>query len=272
MSTPPRLLPLLFLVIVIVAIKLLFEGGDMWAYGKQLTEGVIGPSLPNGGWSITVELHFYLILPLLLFFCRSSPALLLVILALAILGRAYLYHRDGSVQWFAYWTIIGRIDQFLFGILAFQYRRRVVGQHRCVAVAMIGFLLFYWHFDRMGGMLQMGTYPSPAALWIILPTIEALAYSLLIAYYDNTFKPTNGLISGFVARVGQCSYSIYLLHFFFVFWMARFVNERIMDISYFYAALPWAAISFLMFVPLAWLSYTFVEKPFLRIRVPYLRE
>jgi peptidoglycan/LPS O-acetylase OafA/YrhL len=72
--------------------------------------------------------------------------------------------------------------------------------------------------------------------------------------------------------IGAYSYSIYLFHFFFVFAAARFIHEEIMDLSNFYVACAWAAATFLLMVPVGYLSFRFIEAPFLRRRKRYARE
>ena len=64
-----RLLPLLILVLVLflAGVRDHFDGRlDVMSYLKKIALGIFLPSLPNGTWSITVKLHFYIILPLLL--------------------------------------------------------------------------------------------------------------------------------------------------------------------------------------------------------------
>jgi len=65
-----RLAPLLFVVIVLVGLKKHIIDDDLIEYLKRIISGIVKPTLPNGGWSITVEFHFYLILPILLFLTR----------------------------------------------------------------------------------------------------------------------------------------------------------------------------------------------------------
>jgi peptidoglycan/LPS O-acetylase OafA/YrhL len=231
---------------------------------------VLLPTLPNGGWSITAEAHFYVLLPLLLWMLRRSKMLMVGALLIAIVVRAVILVKAGQVQTYAYPTIIGRFDQFALGILFFHLRTSVQGRHALAACAGGAFLSFYWLFDRAGGYYQLGGFPSASPLWVVMPTIEGVAYALLIAWYDSSFRHSTSRISRLVARFGELSYSIYLLHFFFVAAAADFVHRHIMDISNFYAAAAWAAVFFvLMYVPAA-LSFRFIEMPALRLRRPYL--
>ncbi len=261
-----RLLPLLAIVILIDATRRVVGGERVLDYVLWLMR----PALPNGGWSIAVEIQFYLLLPMLLWMFRNSKFLPLTIVAAAVLLRSYLHYRYGEVQRLAYWTILGRIDQFVFGMVAFHSRSLVCNRHAPISIGVLVFLLFYWLFDYLGGFYNYPSYPSPKGLWIFLPTIEAIAYACIIAWYDNSFHRSNSAVSRFIGRMGEYSYSIYLLHFFFVFAAAKFVHEEIMDISNFYLACLWSTAFFLLMMPIAYLSFRFIEAPFLKLRRPYI--
>ena len=79
-----RLLPLLIVVIILAGFRRVGNGEKLADYSISVLKGVIFPTLPNGGWSITVEFHFYLLIPLLLWLIRKSKYLLFVVLLLAI--------------------------------------------------------------------------------------------------------------------------------------------------------------------------------------------
>jgi peptidoglycan/LPS O-acetylase OafA/YrhL len=263
-----RLAPLLLVVVCAVGVIEYLSGQSLIEYVKTVASGVVLPTLPNGGWSITVETHFYLILPLLLWLSRKSSALLIGVLLVSISLRALLHHLHGEVQWLAYWTLVGRIDQFTLGILAFRQRRFVSKNGALVVAAVLALLIFYWWFDRQGGFYQFVAYPSPSLVWIVLPTFEGLGYAAAIAYYDS-FSPTRGPVSRFVGRLGAYSYSIYLLHFFVVFRLSAFIHNHVMKLSNFYVACAWAVLCFALMMPLGYLSFRFVEAPFLRLRRNY---
>jgi len=264
-----RLLPLLAVVLLIVGLTKLVNGESLLIYVFTIVAGLILPTLPNGGWSITVEFHYYLVLPLFLWLLTKSKLWPLSIVVAAIALRLFLHHERGEIQSLAFWTIIGRIDQFALGMLVYQFRSHLAHRHVVAAATIIGFMMFYWYFDHQGGFFQNPSYPSPSPIWIVLPTIEGLAYAIGIAWYDNSFSPSSSSVSRFIGRIGEYSYSIYLLHFFVVFDAARFVNQRIMDISNFYLACLWSTVFFLLMMLPGYVSFRFIEAPFLKLRKPY---
>jgi peptidoglycan/LPS O-acetylase OafA/YrhL len=264
-----RLLPLLVTVILIVGITEVIHGENPYEYAYSIAKGVLLPSLPNGGWSITIEFHYYLLLPLFLWMLSKSKFLPLSFVVAAVALRLVIYEWKGEIQSLAYWTIVGRIDQFALGMLVYQFRACAAHRHALVIGILVAFSLFYWYFDHKGGFYLYGSYPSHSPIWIFLTTIEGAAYAIGIAWYDSSFSPSSAGISKFVGRMGAYSYSIYLLHFFVVFSIARFVNEWIMDISNFYLACFWSGIGFILMMPVGYLSFRFIEAPFLRLRKRY---
>lgn len=265
-----RLLPLLMIVTLVVGIGMVIRGESLDTYFYTITRGLLFPTLPNGGWSITVEFHYYLILPLLLWLLRKSKLLPFLIVIAAIAVRWLIFQAQGEIQSLAYWTIIGRIDQFVLGMILFQFRAYLSRRHILGIGALVAFALFYWFFDRQGGFYHNPSYPSSSLLWVFLPTIEGLAYAIGITWYDSSFSPPSTGVSRLIGRLGTYSYSIYLFHFSVVFSAARFVNQQIMDISNFYLACLWSAVCFLLMLPIGHLSFRYLEAPFLKFRKRYI--
>lgn len=269
-----RLVPLLLLVLFLDALLCTVTNGA-WAflaYWRVAAMGFVMPFLPldNGAWSIVIEAHFYILLPVLLFLSRRSALALPICLGFAVALRAMLWASGEDVQQLAYWTLIGRIDQFLLGMLAWRYRHLIAGRHWLAALLATGFSLAYYAFDMAGGFVQAGP-GVPSLLWVVWPTVEALGWAGLIAYYDGSFTPRADGISGVIARAGTYSYSIYLLHFYFVFDAAWLIDRYVMDLSNFYVACGASLLCFALMVLVGRLSYRCVEEPFLRLRKPYVR-
>jgi peptidoglycan/LPS O-acetylase OafA/YrhL len=252
-----RLLPLL--VVAMFAGLLLAQ--QRAEYLLTIAKGLILPIMPHGGWSIVVEAHFYVILPLLLWGARKSVFVPLTIVGMAIGLRALLLANGVDLQNVAYFTLIGRIDQFALGIV--MYQRPVSG--RAAAILFAGLCLFYSWFDAAGGF----SGGPPPSVWIILPTIEALGFGALVSWYDR--HPFKGRWLGPIERCGKYSYSIYLLQFLLVGRAADFVDGHIMTLDNLYIALPWAIAFFAYMTALGRVSYTYIEEPFLRLRRPYFK-
>lgn len=263
-----RLLPLLSVVMVLAYLKSRYTGESLYM-AERLAWGWLLPTLPQGAWSITVEAHFYVLFPLVLWLTRRAPAALLGLLALALASRGFLYWQDAKLGYVAYHTLVGRVDQFLLGCLAWHWRHLMTGRHLVWALAAAAFVGLMWHIDRTGSLLIPRDNFSP--WWISLTTLEGLFYALTVAWYDTSFKPGQGWLSRGVARVGQYSYAIYLLHTFVVFKLAVWIHTHVLALSNVYLAVAAAALSFVVFLPVAALSFRLIEAPFLRLRVPYLR-
>jgi hypothetical protein len=96
------------------------------------------------------------------------------------------------VQSLSYWTIVGRIDQFTLGILAFHYRAHVQRRHLLAVLTFLAFTAYYHWFNLNGGWQDFLGYPSTAPVWVFQPSVEGLAAAILIAWYDTSFKFAGG--------------------------------------------------------------------------------
>lgn len=227
----------------------------------EIPLGLIWPVWDNGCWSVAVELQFYALLPALLFAFRRAPATALGLVAAALAARWALFAGGQDLQFFAYFSLLGRIDQFVLGIFAWRLLQGRAVPLRLFALGFGGFLLALHGFNLAGG--HAGTGRSP--LWIWWPTVEALGFALLIAWYDggrwSLPKP--------FAFVGKVSFSMYILHFVVVTKLAD-VALRLLPEPNFYGMLLAATVAFVLMLPAAWLGWRLVETPAMRLRRPYL--
>lgn len=268
-----RLSPLFIVVMLVNAVSKAVDAGDVRAgywFLLSLPRGFVLPSWPNGAWSIAVELHFYLLLPLLLFLQKRTSLWLGLVLTLALSFRTHLFIEYGEVQSLAYWTIVGRLDQFILGILAFNARKFFTHAHLKIAFILVIFISIYYWFDKQGGFYLFDGYPSASPIWIVLPTLEGIAFASAIAWYETSFSQRGGgVISDALSKIGEYSFSIYLLHVFVVFHAANWIHTHVLDISNFYVALPVALLVFAPMIPVGYVSMKLIEQPFLRLRRPY---
>lgn len=261
-----RVLRLAPLLVVSLALSWVQLGKPLPAYLAQVTRGLVFPAFPNGAWSIATEFHFYLLLPaLFVLFRRGVGAVVLAIVAM-IAARAMVYAEAGTIQGLSYYTIVGRIDQFMLGMLALHCRDLLRSRHWIAGAVFMALAAFYTWFDMIGGYYR--TEDSP--LWIVMPTIEGAAYAVLVGWYDASFTPKNTGFSWAWGKVGEYSYSIYLLQFFYSIQAAQWIDTNIASLDSFYMAALWSLPLFGVAVLIGHFVFQVIEAPFLRLRRPYL--
>ena len=262
-----RLAPLL-----IVAFCFYFAIGETTT--QELWAGFVLPTWPGGAWSVTAEIQFYLLFPLLLFMARrQGPIALASVLVLMLVVRYFVWLQQGEVQRLAYWTIVGRMDQFVWGMgLAILVNNRTRAQLRLGTIALITSLLFlgFWHiFNMRGGWYFNPAYPSTSPYWIFLPSIEGVSYAILIAWYETSSLRIPGVVNRVLATIGTVSFSIYLWH-----WPMRLpIHQGFLAMGLegktFFAASALSILFFVVVVIASIASYKLIEKPFLSMRKSY---
>ncbi len=247
----------------------------------QNVSGVDHRTITSQLWTIAVEFQFYLLFPFFLKFQRERGNIALwKFIALAVVIRALVYFTAGTVNDFAYRTIFGRIDQFLIGMmlgLSFDSISRAVKHPIFLFTSLTTLLAGLLTFHKFGGW----EYTSRSPLWIVFSPIEASLWGFVIVSYCACSIKMNPTISRFFAFLGTLSFSVYVTHYFFartmIYWFQPYIEK------YFHPALAsggtqfWLACGFtaLAVVPVtclvSWLTYSTIEKPFLDMRVKYVK-
>lgn len=223
-------------------------------------------------WTIAVEFQFYIVFPFLLLFQRRYGLrylflLLLLFMVLRLLGLIL----GANTREFSYGTILGRMDQFIFGMLvALLFQTRKLGWTAALlglvgSAAGLAIALTVFH--------QLGGYPVVAWYKILWPTIEGLLWAAFIYCYLNLFRTTQPLLMRLLAWIGELSYSLYLTHLIVIAVLLRQqVLVQIPGSSIIGSALiTTLAIVFPLAIALAMLTYHLIEKPFLELRRVYLQ-
>jgi len=179
------------------------------------------PMLQNGQlaqlWTISIELQYYLIFPFILRFVRITGLIYcLALIGLATLMRAIVWEATGTVQDLAYWTIVGRIDQFMIGMMlayAFKGERLKIGNPLWTLLSSAVLLTVIELFALRGGFFAIGNPGSPyEAWWIVWPDIEGASWGFVMMSYLMCRVRLPRPVDRAMSILGQVSYSIYLVH------------------------------------------------------------
>lgn len=229
-------------------------------------------------WTISVELQFYVLFPFLFMVLKNKGVrYLLGIIAVMILLRGIVFVDRVGLHDPVYWTMLGRLDQFLVGMaLAWLVHRRGWLQADRLKqfswpklaaglVAAIGFMtLVFWYYTRVGWRFNE-TY-----LNIIWPTVEGVAWAALGTFYVALAMRRRFKALLAIQFVGMISYSLYMLHFPIV--KALHASHLIFELPG-YPFISGLVSTTVIILPISilasLLTYYFIEKPPLDMRKQY---
>ncbi len=202
-----------------VALAALFLHG----FGLHALNGVV-----PGGWSVAVEMQFYLLLPLLLFFANSLKrtaillAVMIVISALslpaldALAGRLYPGAPHDLVHEFAFFSLPTQLPVFGCGLLLY----RLLGPDREALARFEKYLPANVHWRAalillvvLALGLPINWSATPLALVHRFPGHIGYGVLFALSAYALARAPLPLLVNRITRFLGDISYSAYLLHF-----------------------------------------------------------
>ncbi|MDP2293086.1 MAG: acyltransferase [Actinomycetota bacterium] len=222
-------------------------------------------------WTISVEFSLYLLFPFLVRFLqregvRYLVGLLLLTNVLRLLSAAT---NRAAIRDLSYWTIVGRIDQFVLGMIAAWLIKRgmlrLAGTQAVLLAlaAFAGVCCALWWFNANGSFYGNAVWK---AQW---PLVEGALWALFVAGYVLASRGWTGRVKHWLTLPGIVSYSAYLLHFVLVSVVAdRMWN--VLDGSVANAALLTVVVILPATFALSTLCYLVVERPFMQMRVRYV--
>ncbi|MDR5855193.1 acyltransferase [Caballeronia sp. LZ062] len=236
-------------------------GDEMSGFGQKL--------FPVGAWWTTsVEFQFYLIFPfILLFFRKSGPQYLVGLISVFILIRLCIFGIKGDAYWLEYHSIVGRMDEFLIGMLAAwlhrTYRSRVDRLSLLLLAGSLALIPAYCFWYRDVPLIDV----------VFSFTLEGIIFAALIIGYQSPMLPIPRIVDRILAKGGELTFSIYLLHTPIA--DALFRSGMLPHISR-SATVTTMVYAFVILLPITLLvsklTFSYIEKPFMDLRVAYFKK
>ena len=218
-------------------------------------------------WSIAVELQFYMIFPILfLLLNKYGVKSLLFIVLIAFVVRTALVVNGANIRFIIYGTLLGRIDQFIVGMIA---SRIYLGSNsdiikRLVWPSVLAVIVMLIFTNRLGGFQDRGWWK------LVWPSVEGAAWAFFVTSYTLRLRNNTNVVHSALSKMGEVSYSFYLTHYVIwaaipTIWFIRIGKNPVINstINSFLIILPLTLV-------LSFVTFNLIEKPFLNLRAKYL--
>ena len=241
-------------------------GNAMTGWGHEFFP--IGPI-----WAIAVEFQFYLLFPIFMLFLRKfGVSYLLFLLLFMIMIRFIVVSLNSQdIYYNLYHSIIGRLDQFIIGILlGVLYLRGTLNKLNNIYSFVCLFLSLNFLTFLISSNIDISNKYYSSVFYFLL---EGGLWALVILGYLSFNFPCGNILkklSKILAFLGSLNFSIYLLYLPIGIIITNVlslpepnsVTESIINTS--------IRLPFIIGVSL--LSFYAIEKPFMSLRVKYLRD
>lgn len=165
-----------------------------------------------GGWSISVEMIFYAFFPVVWHYTKKlgKAQLISTTIAIAVVSLSIQYliitsqpQLKNNEFGFLYASPINQITVFMIGVVTFRLISSKISSRQIItAIALI----------VAGVIIQNDRSYDTGLDGFIYITLSSVGFSILIIKLSQ-LPMHRGIITDYLARVGQNSYSMYLMHF-----------------------------------------------------------
>lgn len=210
--------------------------------------------LVPGGWSVTVEFSFYLLLPLLFKLIKDINTSIIFLLCSVLLATILrlnhvLGHTILNDNNFLYWFFPNQLPIFAIGIFAFFATRGNYHLKNSTVLCIAATALCYCYLN------------------LSVHFIFSMAFCLLLIVLSR--QTIKLLVNKFTASVGKISFSLYLTHFAVLYWLQGFHKTDLVFVSGSGSAIVNFSLRFcVVFVlstVLSFITYHLVEVPFQKL-------
>ncbi|MCK5002723.1 MAG: acyltransferase [Gammaproteobacteria bacterium] len=218
-----------------------------------------------GGWSIGTEMLFYLFFPavFMLFsgILRNIYGLIFFPVIVLVLSMVIIDALDYRVEnnSFIYFSLLNQASVFAVGISLYFLHKNHSGimdviSNRQLVIAFVVITV---------SVINYGWLSPLKGFFSIVPFLSAMSFVALI----EIFKRRDSLNTNLLRKIGEQSYSMYLLHFIFAHQLSFFLNKKyLLDLI---GPKPSLFLTYVLTVCLTYylskLSYHYIEKYFIGI-------
>lgn len=231
--------------------------------------GILSPdwlfSLVPGGWSISVEMLFYLLVPLFFMVVRKLKTAVFLVIATLMISSLSTY----VVLHYDFWEAGNLREQYLFYWFPNQ-----------LSVFSLGIVLFFLLQDKINHVSLKSNYLKSNVLILFaivllgilgisggvggpyFPSHFLFGISFVMLAYGLGIREKHFLVNKVSVFIGQISFSMYLIHFFVLDTIFILFGDRLQE------DLPNSIVLVVLFLStlliatvLSYLLYRFIEQP-----------
>lgn len=270
-----RVYPLYIVVVLLAASAYRGTLNSLAVVQSLITLGNLQNSATNANnisgiaWTLSTEFQFYLLFPLLLAKLDGPRNVrwTIVFVSSLLALRALVFCIGNDLYDMIYWTVLGRLSQFLVGMLAARAYRRW-GSHPALFPLAIGLVLALHDFAHRHGSILAPGGPAWSAT---IDICQGLVWAFTLVAYIPLAERLPRVLTTPLRLLGTISYSFYLLHYGLLValqrrhWFHQFVPDPHQN-----SLIVFAVMELPLLLLACILTYRVIERPFLAMRVRYL--
>jgi peptidoglycan/LPS O-acetylase OafA/YrhL len=232
------------------------------------------------GWSLCIEEWFYLLTPIILFFCfrlfkDRKKIFLISVIVIIIISIVAKFIRTNQINYLdlRVWdnnirrAVVFRFDSIMFGVLGayLYYYKAKIWQYRN-AFFISGIILFVFNQVVLFGNISVTGHRFFSL------TIQSIATLFLLPKL-NSIRTGKGLIFKILTFISIISYSLYLMNatpFSVIAW-PLVANHLTIHRAFFYILFTYTYFHLWAFVS-AYLMYRLIERPFMNMREKFSKK
>lgn len=213
-----------------------------------------------GGWSVSIEMLFYLIIPFLFYYIKNLNAAMIFFLAALLLqftlNSYFIYFPliPEQAVWarYIYCYLPNQLPVFALGLILFHLLNQKNTLLSIKPITILSFFIllilqFWFNIDA-------------------IPNFIFISISFIFLAYSLAKFPLSILVNPIINYFGKISYSMYLIHFAILELMIKLeITDIINNNHYTINFILRFFIALTITVIISSLSYYFIEKPFIKL-------